>query len=270
MANDTLYVQNSKVSAKLCAKSGALLSLQMRGHDFVQNNSFVYDNHRWIENDRFNRTDALNDSCAEISYAINYDNKSLDLYVKRGGKLCSTVVTYNFYYDGEVDIEAEFTPATANLRRAGLVSYINPEYSNVDYYAYGPWENSSDRKAGVMLGRYKTTVEKMGGNYVKPQSCNNREGLRELSLTNAKGVGLNVKVLSGDCSFSALRYTDASLMNARHLWEAEKSPYIVLHLDAALRGVGNASCGYDVDTLEKYRVPNKPLKYKLRLSYVKL
>ena len=270
LANDTLYVQNSKVSAKLCAKSGALLSLQMRGHDFVQNNSFVYDNHRWIENDRFNRTDALNDSNAEISYAINYDNKSLDLYVKRGGKLCPTVVAYSFYYDGEVDIEAEFTPATANLRRAGLVSYINPEYSNVDYYAYGPWENSSDRKAGVMLGRYKTTVENMGGNYVKPQSCNNREGLRELSLTNAKGVGLNVKVLSGDCSFSALRYTDASLMNARHLWEAEKSPYIVLHLDAALRGVGNASCGYDVDTLEKYRVPNKPLKYKLRLSYVKL
>ena len=268
-SNDALYVQSSKIAAKFCAKSGELLSLQMRGHDFVQNNSFVYDNHRWIENDRFNRTDALNDSCAEISYAINYDKKSLDLCVKRGGKLCSTVVAYSFYYDGKVDVEVEFTPATANLRRAGLVSYINPEYSNVDYYAYGPMENYNDRKAGAMIGRYSATVDDMGGNYVKPQSNGNREGLREVSFTDERGKGLNIKVLSGDCSFSALRYTDAALMNASHMWNAEKSPYIVLHLDAALRGVGNASCGYDVDTLEKYRVANKPVSYKIRLSYVK-
>ncbi len=267
--NDTIIIYNKKLTAKFCSKSGALLSLQMRGHNFVDSNSFVYDNHRWIENDRYNRTDAQNDSCAEISFAKNYENRSLDLCVKRGGKLCSTVIVYRFYNYGEVDVEAEFTPASSNLRRVGLLSYINPEYSNVDYYAYGPWENANDRKAGVMLGRYKTTVDDMGGKYVKPQSCGNREGLRELSLTNSRGAGLNVKVLSGDCSFSALRYTDAALMKARHLWEAEKSPYIVLHLDAALRGIGNASCGYDVDTIEKYRVPNKPMKYKLRLSFVK-
>ncbi len=270
LLNDTVLIFNKKVTAKFCSKSGALLSLQMRGHDFVGSGSFVYDNHRWIENDRYPYTDAANDTCAEISYAMNYDKKCLDLYVKRGGKLCSTLVTYSFYYDGEIDIEAEFTPAGPNLRRAGLLSYINPEYSNVDYYAYGPWENYNDRKAGVMLGRYKATVDNMSGNYVKPQSGGNREGLRELSLTNAEGIGLNVKVLAGNCSFSALRYTDAALMKAQHLWLAEKSPYIVLHLDAAVRGVGNASCGYDVDTLEKYRVPNKPMKYKLRLSYIKL
>ena len=270
LSNDTVVIYNKKVTAKFCSKSGALLSLQMRGHEFVGGGSFVYDNHRWIENDRYGYTDAANDTCAEISYAMNYENKSLDLCVKRGGKLCSTVVVYNFYYDGKVDVEAEFTPSSANLRRAGLLSYINSEYENVDYYAYGPYENYNDRKAGVMLGRYKTTVGCMSGNYVKPQSGGNREGLRELSLTNSEGAGLNVKVLAGDCSFSALRYTDEALMNARHLWQAEKSPYIVLHLDAAVRGVGNASCGYDVDTLEKYRVPNKPMKYKLRLSYVKL
>ncbi len=270
VTDNKFMVFNKKVAATFCSKSGALLSLQIKGHEFIGNNSMVYDNHRWIENDRYSYTDAANDSCAEIAYAMNYENKSLDLYIKRGGKLCSTVLKYNFYFDGKVDVEAEFTPAGANLRRAGLVSYINPEYSNVDYYAYGPWENYSDRKAGTMIGRYKATVDNMSGNYVKPQSGGNREGLRELSLTNAKGVGLNIKVLAGDCSFSALRYTDAALMNARHLWQAEKSPFIVLHLDAALRGVGNASCGYDVDTLEKYRVPGKPMKYKLRLSYVKL
>ena len=30
------------------------------------------------------------------------------------------------------------------------------------------------------------------------------------------------------------------------------------------RGVGNASCGQDVDTLPAYRVPQQEMKYKLR------
>ena len=45
-------------------------------------------------------------------------------------------------------------------------------------------------------------------------------------------------------------------------------PYLVLQLNAYLRGVGNASCGADVDTLPVYWVPNKPMSYKLRLSAV--
>ena len=30
--------------------------------------------------------------------------------------------------------------------------------------------------------------------------------------------------------------------------------------------VGNASCGADVDTLPKYRVPDKEMSYKLRIT----
>ena len=55
-------------------------------------------------------------------------------------------------------------------------------------------------------------------------------------------------------------------MNAAHQWELTPRPFTVLHLDAWLRGVGNASCGQDVDTLPQYRVPNRPLSYKLRIS----
>ena len=55
-------------------------------------------------------------------------------------------------------------------------------------------------------------------------------------------------------------------MNGRHMWELKARPYTVLHLDAWTRGVGNASCGQDVDTLPVYRVPNRQMTYKLRLS----
>ena len=63
---------------------------------------------------------------------------------------------------------------------------------------------------------------------------------------------------------SALRYTDEDLMNTKHTWELQPRPYVVLHLDAALRGIGNASCG--PETMLKYQIPQKPMSYKLRIS----
>ena len=101
--------------------------------------------------------------------------------------------------------------------------------------------------------------------YVKPQSMGNREGLRELKLTDASGKGICIRT-EGNVSFSALRYTDEDLMNTNHTWELKPRTYTVLHLDAAVRGVGNASCGRDVDTLPKYQIPQKPLSYKLVFS----
>ena len=60
------------------------------------------------------------------------------------------------------------------------------------------------------------------------------------------------------------RYTDEDLMNTKHTWELQPRPYVVLHLDAALRGIGNASCG--PETMLKYQIPQKPMSYKLRIS----
>lgn len=107
-----------------------------------------------------------------------------------------------------------------------------------------------------MIGRYADTVEGMEVAYVKPQSMGNREGLRELKLTGIDGKGICIQT-EGQVSFSALRYTDEDMMNCNHMWELKPRPYIVLHLDAAMRGVGNASCGQDVDTLPAYQVPQK-------------
>ena len=138
---------------------------------------------------------------------------------------------------------------------------------NVRYYALGPWENTVDRKDGVIAGIYNTTVEEMAGKYVKPQSSGSREGLRQVTFTDENGNGVTIET-EGNVSFSALPYTDADLMNANHYWDMAKRPYTVLHLDAWLRGIGNASCGADVGTLPEYCVPEKEMSYKLRISPV--
>lgn len=260
----TLNVSNKRLSAVFDTKTGTLTHLDVDGINVIADDlGFTYDNHRWIENDRFTDTSNGLDSIATVSFRRDGKNVIVDTY--RLGSKCDTRISYTLRPDATVDMDVEFTPHTSDLRRAGLVCGINPVLDQVNYYAYGPYENYVDRKDGALIGRYATTVAEMVEPYVKPQSTGGREGLRELSLTNASGQGIMIET-EGNVSFSILPYTDADLMKALHQWELTPRPYNVLHLDAWTRGVGNASCGQDVDTLPIYRVPDTTMTYRLRIT----
>ncbi|MCH5318620.1 MAG: DUF4981 domain-containing protein [Paramuribaculum sp.] len=262
-----ITISNDKISAIFNKEDGTLTSLVIDGTDMIADGmGFVYDNHRWIENDRFTDTSNGLDSIASVE--CKKSGKNVTVAVNRNGEKCDTKILYTIYPDGTVDMDVTFNPHSDKLRRAGLVCAVDSSLNNVDYYAYGPWENYIDRMDGVSLGRYSTQVEEMVGFYVKPQSSGGREGLRELTLTNNSGKGVKIET-EGQVSFSILPYSDQDLMDAMHLWEMSPRPYNVLHIDAWTRGVGNASCGADVDTLPKYRVPEKEMSYKLRISAVK-
>ena len=258
---------NSNMAICIDNATGQLQSLAFNGKNIVANREgFIYDNHRWIENDRFTNTD--NGLTGNATVQVTEENGLTVIKTRRDGTICATEVDYILYPQGMVDIVARFNPKNGEVRRAGLVCAIDSTYDQVDYYAYGPMENYCDRKDGATIGRYHTTVDEMLVHYAKPQSTGGREGLRELILRNKQGEGVKIET-EGQVAFSALRYTDADLMNCNHIWELTKRPYTVLHLDAWTRGVGNASCGQDVNTLPQYRVPQQTLTYKLRISPLK-
>jgi beta-galactosidase len=244
-----------------------LTSLKIGGREFiVDGQGFEFDNHRWIENDRYDKTDnGLGGGTAVL------DNTSLPnamiVRTHRKGSIADADINYTVYPQGIVDVDVTVTPKSGDLRRAGVSAGIDPALSHVEYYAHGPLSNSNDRLDGAPLGRYSTTVGEMGEHYAKPQSTGNREGLRELMLTDAEGHGLRIET-EGDVNFSALPWTDADLMNAMHEWELKPRPYTVVHLDGAMRGIGNASCGADVGTLPQYCVPQTPVSYRLRLTKI--
>lgn len=268
-APDRITVRNDRIRISWDKATGRLASLDYgQGELIAGGQGFTYDNHRWIENDRFGQTDAQMEATAQLDE--DHSDDCMVLTFTRRGKLCDTETGYVVHPDGTVYVETIFTPHTDNLRRAGLVCHLDSTLTRVNYYAYGPWENYNDRKDGCMVGRYATTVDDMVEEYVKPQSMGNREGVRELELTDAAGRrGLHIVVEGESNSFSALRYSDAALMKANHLWELPKEPYVVMHLDAAQRGVGNASCGQNVDTLPVYRIPQQPMTLRFHLQSVK-
>ena len=262
----TVSVGNSFVYAEFDKSTGRMTALRMNGMDVIYGKEgFIYENHRFIENDR---NPVSFDNGLEATGTCEFKEEAdgrVVVATTRKGSLCDTEITYTLTPNGVMDMETRFTPKSGELFRTGLVCSINPGLNNIEYYAYGPWENYIDRKEGCMMGRYSTTVDAMVEKYVKPQSMGNREGLRELKMTDGNGRGIRIET-EGAVSFSTLPYSESDLTKAKHIWELQKRPYIVLHLDAQIKGLGNGSCG--PMTLNTYKIAPLPLGYKLRFTAV--
>ena len=261
-----LTIANQAISASFSLTTGRLTDLSIDGRNVVAPGMGPeYSNHRWIENDRFGNTSNGLDPNGTVSETVNKDG-SVTVSTRRGGSICATDITYTIYPQGVMDIDASFEPMSADLRRAGLAMGIDSALSRVDYYALGPWENSNDRADGTTIGRYSSAVGEMDDKYMKPQSAGSRGEMREVAFIDpSTGYKLLIQA-EGPVSFSAMQNNDTQLMEAMHQWDLTPLPYTFLHLDAVSRGVGNASCGHDVDTMPEYRVPEAPLSYRLRLS----
>ena len=69
--------------------------------------------------------------------------------------------------------------------------------------------------------------------------------------------------------FSAQHYTDEDLWQTKYLHELKNihRPEVVLHLDAAMRGIGNASCG--PGPLRKYEMVKGHHRLSVCISPVK-
>ena len=249
------------VTASFDIATGRMTSLNLNGNDVISHRMGPqFDNHRWIENDRYGRTD--NGMPEEATVTVDKDR----FVCERKGELADETIAYTVYPQGIVDIDVTIVPHSGDLRRAGVSMGIDSAYTVMDYYANGPLSNSCDRLDGQLPGRYECTIAESGEHYVKPQSTGNRENLREVRFHNpADGRSFSIAT-EGKVSFSALPWSDSDLMNGMHEWELARRPYTVVHLDGAMRGIGNASCGQDVDTLPEYRVNCEPISYKLRLQ----
>jgi hypothetical protein len=162
--------------------------------------------------------------------------------------------------DGSVFVRNRITPAGIWTRppRIGVTLTLEPGLENVRWYGRGPEENYPDRKTGAAIGTYSSTVDSLAVPYVRPQDNGARQDVRWVSLTGPDGIGL-LALNPVPLAFTALHYTASDLYKAKHTFELARRDDIFLTLDAAERGVGNASCGPDV--LAQYDVPIEPVSF---------
>jgi beta-galactosidase len=137
-----------------------------------------------------------------------------------------------------------------DLARVGINFEIDGALSNYTYFGTGSNETYPDRKIG-RVHQWVSTVADQYVPYVRPQENGGHAGVRWFALTNNEGHGVRID-LDKPRQVSVNPFTAAQLADATHDVELVPTGNTIVHIDAAHRGVGTASCG--PDTLPAYLV----------------
>ncbi|MBR6141423.1 MAG: DUF4981 domain-containing protein [Bacteroidaceae bacterium] len=236
--------------------------------------SLTFNGYRSISNDRKGNLGSkiispkvsLEQAEGKVTITVKYD-------VKAGRDERTNVpveTVYNITSDGCIKVKSTFgNEANQDFSRMGLIAALEPRLGNVQWFGRGPHENYPDRKTSAFMGVWEGTVNGMTEEYIKPQSMGERCDVEWVTFTDDKGEGIRIQTTDGNLSFSALHYMDEELWQTKYLHELDKIRHseIILHLDAAMRGLGNQSCG--PGPLEKYELREKSYSYGFVIQPVK-
>jgi beta-galactosidase/beta-glucuronidase len=176
--------------------------------------------------------------------------------------------TYAVYGSGDVVLEhaVDVEEGVSPLARVGLTLTLPDEelqgHEIFTWYGRGPHESYVDRKEGVRIDVYRSTVDAEYVPYIKPQEYGNKTDVRWAALTGRDGRGLLAVGMSW-LEVSAMHYTATDLASAAHTYELQRRPEVILNLDFAQSGLGSASCGPGV--LPKYQLTASGYRYCVRL-----
>lgn len=186
----------------------------------------------------------------KVEVSIDYS-----LLNPKGKKEFGVKDVYTILNSGIVRVESSVTASrkvSSILPRVGKVIELKPEYNDVIYYGAGARECYPDFKSQSRLGVYRTTVEAMEEQYIRPQESGNRTDIRYCAFRNQKGEGVMIFADIIPLNFGVKRYTDKVLANAKHREDLVYDDVNYVSIDGYMGGIGSNSCG--PMPLEKYQL----------------
>ena len=262
-----LTLENKGFKISFDKQNGEILYWKYDGFEVISDRkgSPHYNNNRWIENDKHG--DSISGELASTcEIKLNKEKTKAEIKITTKGEKCPYTIEYIVYSNNIVDMKVTMNPIVEGLRRLGLGMIFSKDFEEIDYYAKGPWENYNDRQEASFVGRYSTTVSDMLTPYAHPQSCGNRQEMREIFLYK-KGSTKGLKIEANQpIAFSMLHFDDKDFNKEKlHPWELNPREEVYAHFDFVQRGLGNGSCG--PQTIEKYQVPSSgTYSFTLRFS----
>jgi beta-galactosidase len=143
-----------------------------------------------------------------------------------------------------VEETAELPDGLDDVARVGSVLETVAGLDVLEWFGQGPWESYPDRSTGAPVDHHTLPVDELFTPYLRPQESGGRHGVRHFTLSAPDATGLSVD-LGEPSQVSVTRYRAEDLAAAAHHDELVPRPGCVVHLDAAHRGLGTASCGPD-------------------------
>ena len=155
----------------------------------------------------------------------------------------------------------------ADLPRVGSTFDVPARFSQVRWFGRGPHECYPDRQSSAFLGVYQGKPDELP--YLMPQEFGLRTDCRWFELIDEKaGEVIRITAESGPLHMSAVHHTAKDLFDAPDQTSLRRQKHLTVHVDAAHRGLGTASCG--PDTLDTYRIAPGTYSWTYVISGYKL
>ncbi len=242
---DELVASSSRVRFVFNKKSGLVTSYQVNGTEYFNEGFGLQPNfwRAPTDNDYGNgqpkreqvwKQSSKNFQVSDASVELKDGNAVMNInYLLPAGNLY--IMEYTVYPSGAVHVSAHFTStemkeaeteiseatrtatftpgrdaarreaSKLTVPRIGVRFRMPASMNEVVYFGRGPVENYWDRKAGAMVGVYKSTADAMYFPYVRPQENGHHTDTRWVSiLSPKKGKGLKI-VADELIEFNALR-----------------------------------------------------------------
>lgn len=175
-------------------------------------------------------------------------------------------LTYTFFNNGEIKVDADYHPTAIDIPQIpkfGMRMRLPNDYTQVEYYGRGPWENYPDRKHSAFIGHYKMPLTDFMTDYIHPQDNGNRCDVRWLTLSDNQ----HTIRICGDqpLCIRAWDYGEEDL-TVRHPYELNRGHFVNLNIDLNIHGVGGADT-WGKRTLPQYTIDgNSAYHYSFFLS----
>jgi beta-galactosidase len=176
-------------------------------------------------------------------------------------QLCAqTRWTYSIANDGNftLKVEVHLSEALPPLPRIGLsLGLPKNTVSNVKWLGLGPFENYPDRKAAARFGAYDMPIEALHTPYIFPSDNGLRSDCTELEIGKI--------VVGGEFLFSASRYSQTQLAQAKHTNELITDEIIHVHIDHKHMGVGGDD-SWSPSTHPEFLLTQKRYNYTVEIG----
>ena len=188
------------------------------------------------------------------SYRAEVDESTLkivyDISLPIGADL---TLTYAFTAEGRIMVNMDYIPTATDIPlmpKFGMRMRLPADYTDINYYGRGPWENYPDRKGSAFLGRYQTSLSDYMTEYVHPQDNGNRCDVRWFEI-----AGSSRKLRIEGCQPLCIRAWDYGEedLGVGHPYELQRGKFVNLNIDLSVHGVGGTDT-WGKRTLPQYTI----------------
>ena len=179
----------------------------------------------------------------------------------------STWITrYTVMGNGSIKVDNELMNhgnETSVIPRIGMKMQMPVQFTSLEYFGRGPWENYSDRNSSSFVGHYKSTVSEQYVPYIRPQENGHHTDVRWMALSRKDGSGFLVtadSLIEFNVSNNPIEDFDAGPdknKNLRHVNDIKPKDLVEVHIDFHMIGVGGDD-SWGARPHEQYLIkPNK-------------